>query len=38
VDAVIDPADTRRAVVAGLGALWTKREHLIGRKHDGGPL
>ncbi len=38
VDAVIDPADTRAALVAGLEALVTKREDLVGRKHDAGPL
>ena len=38
VDAVIDPADTRSALVAGLEALVTKRERLVGRKHDVGPL
>jgi len=38
VDEVIDPADTRRALAAGLRALSTKREVLRGRKHDAGPL
>ena len=38
VDAVVDPAETRAAVLAGLDALWSKREHLVGRKHDGGPI
>lgn len=38
VDQVVDPADTRRALVAGLDALCTKRELLRGRKHDAGPL
>ncbi|MDA8148623.1 MAG: methylmalonyl-CoA carboxyltransferase, partial [Actinomycetota bacterium] len=38
VDAVIDPADTRSALAAALGALCTEREHLPGRKHALGPL
>lgn len=38
VDAVIDPEDTRAAVVGALEQLATKREWLIGRKHDSGPL
>jgi len=38
VDAVIDPKDTRRALTGALGALAAKREHLVGRKHDSGPL
>jgi len=38
VDAVVDPADTRRHLTAGLAALATKRELLVGRKHAGGPL
>ncbi len=38
VDAVIDPADTRRSLVQGLSALWSKREPLAGKKHDAGPL
>lgn len=38
VDAVIDPADTRRHLTAALAALATKREVLAGRKHAGGPL
>ncbi|MGH9110465.1 MAG: acyl-CoA carboxylase subunit beta [Acidimicrobiales bacterium] len=38
VDAVIDPADTRAALVAGLAAVGTKRELLPQRKHDAGPL
>jgi propionyl-CoA carboxylase beta chain len=38
VDDVIDPADTRRALVAGLAAESSKRERLGGKKHDGGPL
>jgi len=38
VDAVIDPADTRAKLAAGLDLLVNKREVLRGRKHDGGPL
>lgn len=38
VDAVIDPGRTRAALTAGLAALATKREVLVGRKHDGGPM
>jgi acetyl-CoA carboxylase carboxyltransferase component len=38
VDGVIDPADTRAVLTAALAAFSTKREALVGRKHDGGPL
>lgn len=38
VDAVIDPADTRRHVAAGLAVLATKRESLPRRAHDNAPL
>jgi len=38
VDAVIDPADTRREVAAAFELLATKRESLVDRKHDNGPL
>jgi acetyl-CoA carboxylase carboxyltransferase component len=38
VDDVIDPADTRRKVVAGLRMLRTKREELPRRKHGNMPL
>jgi acetyl-CoA carboxylase carboxyltransferase component len=38
VDGVIDPAQTRAALAAALAVLSTKREALIGRKHDAGPL
>jgi acetyl-CoA carboxylase carboxyltransferase component len=38
VDAVIDPATTRRAVADALTALSTHREVLQGRKHTTGPL
>jgi acetyl-CoA carboxylase carboxyltransferase component len=38
VDAVIDPADTRREVAAAFDLLATKRESLGTRKHDNTPL
>lgn len=38
VDAVIDPAETRREVAAGLAMLATKQEQLVRRKHDNTPL
>ena len=38
VDAVIDPADSRREVAAAFEVLATKREHLPHRRHDNGPL
>jgi acetyl-CoA carboxylase carboxyltransferase component len=38
VDAVIDPADTRREIGAALAALEDKRELLVGRKHGNSPL
>jgi acetyl-CoA carboxylase carboxyltransferase component len=38
VDAVIDPADTRRELAAALEILITKRELLMPRSHDTGPL
>jgi acetyl-CoA carboxylase carboxyltransferase component len=38
VDAVIDPADTRREVAAAFDLLSTKRESLTRRKHDNSPL
>jgi acetyl-CoA carboxylase carboxyltransferase component len=38
VDAVIDPAETRVTVAAAIAALNTKRELVVGRKHDAGPL
>jgi acetyl-CoA carboxylase carboxyltransferase component len=37
VDQVVDPADTRPVLCAILRQLCTKRELVIGRKHDGGP-
>ncbi|MDH3300773.1 MAG: methylmalonyl-CoA carboxyltransferase [Acidimicrobiia bacterium] len=38
ITAVIDPADTRRELVAGLRMLSSKRERLPGRRHDNSPL
>jgi acetyl-CoA carboxylase carboxyltransferase component len=38
VDAVIDPADTRREICAALRMLSDKRERLVPRKHDNSPL
>jgi acetyl-CoA carboxylase carboxyltransferase component len=38
VDAVIDPADTRREVAAAIELLASKRERLVARKHDNTPL
>ena len=38
VDAVIDPADTRREICAALHMLRDKRERLGSRKHDNTPL
>jgi acetyl-CoA carboxylase carboxyltransferase component len=38
VDAVIDPADTRREVAAAFEMLTTKRERLVARKHDNTPV
>jgi acetyl-CoA carboxylase carboxyltransferase component len=37
VDQVIDPADTRIVLCAVLRQLCTKREAVVGRKHDAGP-
>ena len=37
VDQVIDPADSRIVLCAALGQLCTKRETMVGRKHDVGP-
>jgi acetyl-CoA carboxylase carboxyltransferase component len=37
VDQVIDPADTRIVLCSVLRQLSTKREMLVGRKHDAGP-
>ncbi|MFV0522950.1 MAG: acyl-CoA carboxylase subunit beta [Acidimicrobiales bacterium] len=38
VDAVIDPTDTRREVIAGFEMLRSKREELPKRKHGNVPL
>jgi acetyl-CoA carboxylase carboxyltransferase component len=38
LDAVIDPADTRRELAATLAAIATRREFVVGRKHDAGPM
>ena len=37
MDQVVDPADTRIVLCAALRQLVTKREVLVGRKHDAGP-
>jgi acetyl-CoA carboxylase carboxyltransferase component len=37
VDQVLDPADTRIVLASVLLQLRTKRERIVGRKHDGGP-
>jgi acetyl-CoA carboxylase carboxyltransferase component len=37
VDQVVDPADTRVVLCAVLRQLCTKRELVVGRKHDAGP-
>ncbi|MFI5043523.1 MAG: carboxyl transferase domain-containing protein, partial [Acidimicrobiales bacterium] len=38
VDDVIDPAETRIKLIAGLELLRTKREELPNRKHGNIPL
>jgi acetyl-CoA carboxylase carboxyltransferase component len=38
ITAVIEPADTRRKIVAALDLLATKREQLRPRRHDNSPL
>lgn len=38
IDAVVDPADTRREICAALHMLRDKRERLVSRKHDNTPL
>lgn len=38
IDAVIEPADTRREIAAALDVLSTKRERIVGRRHDNTPL
>jgi acetyl-CoA carboxylase carboxyltransferase component len=37
VDQVIDPADTRIVLCSVLRQLSSKREQMVGRKHDAGP-
>jgi acetyl-CoA carboxylase carboxyltransferase component len=37
VDQVLDPADTRTVLTSVFAQLSTKREHVVGRKHDAGP-
>jgi acetyl-CoA carboxylase carboxyltransferase component len=37
VDQVVDPANTRIVLCAVLRQLCTKREAMVGRKHDAGP-
>jgi acetyl-CoA carboxylase carboxyltransferase component len=38
LDAVIDPAESRRQIHAALEVLTTKRERLVARSHDNTPL
>ncbi len=38
IDAVVDPADTRRELTAALDALADKRERIVTRKHGNEPL
>lgn len=38
IDAVIDPADTRRELAAALELLAGKRERIVARAHDNSPL
>lgn len=38
VDAVIDPVETRSVVGRALAMLITRREQIVARKHDVGPL
>ena len=38
IDAVIEPAETRREIAAALEVLESKRERLVGRRHDNTPL
>jgi len=37
VDQVVDPADSRIVLCAALRQVCTKREIMVGRKHDAGP-
>ena len=38
VDDVIDPADSRRRIVDAFAMLMSKRDRVVDRKHDVGPL
>ncbi len=38
VDAVIDPQETRAVMHRCLDQLASRREHLVGRKHEAGPM
>ena len=38
ITSVIEPAETRARIVAGLDMLWTKKERLRARSHDNSPL
>ncbi|HUO49781.1 MAG TPA: carboxyl transferase domain-containing protein [Acidimicrobiales bacterium] len=38
VDDVVDPADTRAVLARTVALLRSRRELLVGRKHDAGPL
>ncbi|MGY6500546.1 MAG: acyl-CoA carboxylase subunit beta [Acidimicrobiales bacterium] len=38
IDAVIEPSETRREISAALDVLASKRERLVGRRHDNSPL
>jgi acetyl-CoA carboxylase carboxyltransferase component len=38
VDMVIDPADTRRELSRALVNVSSRREQVVGRKHDAGPM
>ena len=38
VDAIVEPADTRREIARALDLLADKRERLAARKHDNSPL
>ena len=37
IDEVVDPSETRIVLCAALRQLSTKRELVVGRKHDAGP-
>ncbi len=37
-DMIIDPADTRRELARALANVASRRERLVGRKHDAGPM